>query len=143
MSADNFYWYASVVIFIPWLLLLFAPNYRYTERIAFGAALILLVAATIFTLRYLISEGSDGGSLFSLEGLKNLFRSKEMLLTGWLNYLSYSLFAGTYQVHNARENRIPHIWMQLPLLLTMLAGPTGLLLYLGIRWIRVGNKAKS
>ena len=142
LSADNFYWYASVFIFVPWLLLMFAPNYKHTQRIAIGCSLVLLVAAAVFTIRYLVGAGSDGGSLLSLEGLKNLFRSKEMLLTGWLNYLSYSLIAGTYQLHDARENEIPHIYMQIPLLLTLLLGPAGLLLYLGIRWVKLRNKKK-
>ena len=59
-----------------------------------------------------------------------------MLLTGWLNYLSFSLFAGTWEVHDARDQRIPHIWMLVPLALTMLAGPSGLLLYMGIRFLK-------
>ena len=67
MSADNFYWYASILIFLPWLLLILAPNGRYTEPIAFGSATVLLLAAAIFTFLYL--TGSDGsGSFFSLEG---------------------------------------------------------------------------
>ena len=38
LSADNFYWYASVLIFVPWILLIVAPSWRYTEPVAFGAA---------------------------------------------------------------------------------------------------------
>lgn len=136
MSADNFYWYSTVVIFIPWLLLMLMPSWRYTERVAFGAGFILLAVAAYFTIAYLLHGGSDGGSLFSLDGLTHLFRSKEMLLTGWLNYLSFSLFAGAFQLHDGRENDIPHIWVIPCLLLTLVAGPSGLLLYLLLRWVK-------
>lgn len=135
MSADNFYWYASVLIFLPWLLLIIAPNGRYTEPIAFGAAIVLLLAAAIFTFIYLTGS-NGGGSFLSLDGFKNLFRSKEMLLTGWLNYLSFCLLVGTWQTHDARHLNIGHIFVIPSLLLTMLTGPTGLLLYLLLRFFK-------
>ncbi len=135
MSADNFYWYSTVLIFIPWVLLMFMPSWRYTERIAFGAGFILLLAAAYFTISYLVG-GPDEGSFLSLDGLTHLFRSKEMLLTGWLNYLLFSLFAGAFQVHDGRDNEIPHLWVVPCLILTFVAGPSGLLLYLGLRWLK-------
>ncbi|MCW5922627.1 MAG: DUF4281 domain-containing protein [Saprospiraceae bacterium] len=135
MSSDDFYWYASVLIFIPWALLIFAPRWQYTEPIAFGSAVVLLLAAAIFTIQYLVgAEG--GGSLRSLDGLTNLFRSKEMLLTGWLNYLSFCLLVGTWQTHDARQLKIGHIFLIPSLLLTMLTGPAGLLLYLVVRFFK-------
>ncbi|MBK8195627.1 MAG: DUF4281 domain-containing protein [Lewinellaceae bacterium] len=135
MSSDDFYWYASILIFIPWALLLVAPRWQYTEPVAFGAAIILLVAAAIFTFLYLTGPEA-GGSLLSLDGLTHLFRSKEMLLTGWLNYLSFCLLVGTWQTHDARQLRIGHIFLVPSLLLTMLTGPAGLLLYLVVRFFR-------
>ena len=135
MTADSFYWYASIIIFLPWLLLIAAPNWKYTEPVAFGAAIVLLVAAAIFTIQFLTSP-EEGGNLLSLEGFKNLFRSKEMLLTGWLNYLSFCLMVGTWQTHDARQLRIGHIFVIPSLLLTMLTGPAGLLVYLVVRFVK-------
>lgn len=135
MSADNFYWYASILIFIPWALLMFVPRWQYTEPIAFGSAIVLLIAAAVFTIIHL-SGPQGGGHLFSLSGFENLFRSKEMLLTGWLNYLSFCLLVGTWQTHDARQLKIGHIFLIPSLLLTMLTGPAGLLLYLVVRFFR-------
>lgn len=135
MSADDFYWYASVLIFLPWALLILAPRWRYSELIAFVAAGILILAAAVFTFRYL-SGGESGGNLISLEGFRNLFRSKEMLLTGWLNYLSFCLLVGTWQTHDARQLKIPHLFIVPALLLTLLTGPVGLLLYLLVRFFK-------
>ncbi|MCB0528063.1 MAG: ABA4-like family protein [Saprospiraceae bacterium] len=135
MTADDFYSYASILIFLPWALLILAPKWQYTEPVAFAAAIILLIAAAVFTFSYL-AGAEGGGSLLSLEGFKNLFRSKEMLLTGWLNYLSFCLLVGTWQSHDARQLKIGHIFVVPSLLLTMLTGPAGLLLYLVVRFFR-------
>ncbi len=135
MSADDFYGYASILIFIPWVLMIFAPNWQYTEPVAFGSAIVLLIAAAIFTFLYL-SDAEAVGNLLSLEGFKNLFRSKEMLLTGWLNYLSFCLLVGTWQTHDARQLKIGHVFLIPSLVLTMLTGPAGLLLYLVVRFFR-------
>ncbi|MBV6438514.1 MAG: DUF4281 domain-containing protein [Haliscomenobacteraceae bacterium CHB4] len=135
MSADNFYWYASILIFIPWALLMFAPNWKFTEPLAFGSAIVLLIAAAIFTFIHLTGP-EGGGNLLSLSGLENLFRSKEMLLTGWLNYLSFCLLVGTWQTHDARQLKIGHIFVIPALLLTMLTGPAGLLVYLVVRFFK-------
>ena len=135
MTAENIYWYASVLIFIPWGLLMFAPKWRYTEWVAFAAAFVLLAAGGVFTWKYMASA-EVGGSLLSLDGLKNLFRSQDMLLTGWLNYLSFSLFTGIWQTTDARAEKIPHLFVVPCLAATLLAGPTGLLAYLLIRWAK-------
>ena len=135
MTADDFYWYASILIFIPWVALIAAPNWKYTEPAAFGSAIILLVASAIFTFQYLVG-GDEGGSFLSFEGFKNLFRNKEMLLTGWLNYLSFCLLVGTWQSHDARQLKIGHIFVAPSLILTMLTGPAGLLLYMVVRFFK-------
>ena len=138
MTPDNFYWYASILIFIPWGMLVLAPRGRFTEPVAFGSALLLSLAAAWFTFGFL-SNGEAGGSLLSLDGLANLFRSKSMILTGWFNYLSFCLLVGVWQVHDARQEKIAHIVVVPCLLLTMLAGPAGLLVYLIVRAIRKGK----
>lgn len=136
MTADSFYGYISILIFVPWLLLLLLPRHPYTERVAFVVGFVLLALAAFFTVQYLRMPTADGGSVLSLEGLRHLFRSPEMLLTGWFNYLSFSLFAGTWQNRDAQELGIPHPWVMLTLVLTFLAGPTGLLVYMGLRWVK-------
>ena len=138
MSADDFYWYASVLIFLPWAMLMFAPRFIYTEKIAFGCAVLLLLAAAVYTFAYLRAENA-GGDLFSLEGFKNLFRSKEMLLTGWLNYLSFCLLVGVWQVHDSENEKIPHLFVVPSLLLTLVMGPGGLVVYLLVRYFKTGS----
>ncbi len=135
MTTDDFYWYASIAIFVPWALLIFVPRGRYTEPVAFGAAILLLLAAAWFTLSY-FTDQEAGGNLFSLEGFKNIFRNRAMLMTGWLNYLSFCLLVGTWQVHDAREQKIPHLFVIPSLILTLLTGPMGMLVYMLVRFFK-------
>jgi hypothetical protein len=138
MTTDSFYWYASVLIFVPWFMLIFLPNGKYTDRTAIGCAVILLLGATYFTIQYLFG-GSENDAFSSLEGTKNLFRSKDMLLTGWLNYLSFCLLGGVWLSDDAHKNKIPHILAAPCLALTMLLGPSGMLIYLLMRFTKTGK----
>ncbi|MFN4081679.1 MAG: abscisic acid-deficient protein Aba4 family protein [Saprospiraceae bacterium] len=135
LTADDFYWIASVAIFAPWIALLFAPRWKHTELFVFGFAVVLLFGAAFFTFRHLFSP-LESGSLLTLEGLTNLFRSKNMLLTGWLNYLSFCLLAGLWVSRDGRELKLAPWLIAIPLLLIMITGPAGLLAYLLIRFAK-------
>jgi len=51
----------------------------------------------------------------------------ELLLAGWVHYLAFDLFIGSWEVEDAAANGIPH-WLLLPcLFLTLMVGPVGLL----------------
>ncbi len=135
MTPENFYWYSSILIFIPWLALTFAPNWRWSETLASVSAIILMVASAYFTFIYL-RTGNEGGHVFSFDGIRNLLRNTDMLMTGWLNYLAFALLVGIWETNDAHKSKIPHIFVAPCLLLTFIAGPVGLLLYLLIRWAR-------
>ena len=80
---------------------------------------------------------ADGG-FGSLAAVKALFQVDALLLGGWVHYLSFDLFVGSWEVEDARTRGVPH-WLVLPCLFaTLMAGPAGLLLYLLLRtlWLR-------
>ncbi len=138
MPAEPLYTYISALVFGPWLLLLFAPRWRYTAATAFLSALIFSLIAAYSAYTFLV-EGAREGHLLSVEGLRNLFRHPAMVLTGWLNYLSFSLLIGIWQVHDASASRLPH-WLVIPtLLFTLLGGPIGALAYSFLRLLRTGK----
>ena len=57
-------------------------------------------------------------------------------LAGWVHYLAFDLFIGSWQVRDAVRNAIP-LWLVLPcLVLTFLFGPIGLVAYLAVRTAR-------
>ena len=70
------------------------------------------------------------GGFGSLDEVAALFRSRELLLAGWLHYLAFDLFVGAWEVRRGREAGVPFLLVAPCLLLTFLFGPAGLLAFL-------------
>lgn len=56
-----------------------------------------------------------------------------LLLAGWVHYLAFDLFIGSWEVRDAQRHGLSHLLVVPCLALTFLFGPVGLLLYLGLR----------
>lgn len=77
--------------------------------------------------------GEARGGFGSLREVALLFEHDWMLLAGWVHYLAFDLFVGSWQVRDARRLGIPHAAVLPCLVLTLFLGPVGWLLYLGVR----------
>ncbi len=66
------------------------------------------------------------------------------MLAGWIHYLAFDLFVGSWEVSDARANGIHHLLVVPCLLATFMAGPIGLALYFAIKYasraLRAGAK---
>ncbi len=130
---------ASAAVLPGWLALAALPplGARWRKH-AVAAARIIAAALAGFYFVLLITglagEGPPSGASFtSLEGIRLLMSSEAALLAGWVHYLAFDLWVGSWEAEDAR---LLH-WLLLPCLaLTFLAGPTGLLLYLVLRALR-------
>ena len=73
------------------------------------------------------------GSFSSIEGVRSLFASDSALAAGWLHYLAFDLFVGTWIARDSVRRDV-HGLLVLPCLAsTLMFGPAGLLLYLLLR----------
>ena len=61
------------------------------------------------------------------------FSVEQTMLAGWVHYLVFDLFVGAWEVRDARRVGVHHLLVVPCLALTFMAGPIGLLLYLGLR----------
>ena len=66
----------------------------------------------------------------------SLFKSPRVVLAGWIHYLTFDLMVGLYIVTDATRHGIGQLWLLPVLLLTLMFGPAGLLLYLLMRFLR-------
>ncbi|MGB6228819.1 MAG: ABA4-like family protein [Litorimonas sp.] len=119
-----------------WLLLIVAPRWRWTDRIVqsglYPVGLGLLYTGLLISA--IVLRG-DGGSvdMSTVEGIATLFGHPLGILTGWAHYLVFDLFVGMWEARDARRRKMAH-WKLVPcLVLTLLAGPLGLLLYFALR----------
>jgi len=116
-----------------WLLLMFAPRWRWTQRLATFVAPLLL--AGLYTALLLHGGRVEGGGFGSLAQVARLFSSRELLLAGWIHYLAFDLFIGAWQTRDALRLGLSQ-WLVAPCLaMTFLFGPVGLALYLLLRLV--------
>jgi Domain of unknown function (DUF4281) len=141
MTHDSVYSLLNLVILPFWLLLAFAPRWRFTQLLAHSVLVPLLLGC--FYLFYLGGAmfgggGPQGGGFGNLEALKTLFSYKPALIAGWAHYLVFDLFIGAWIVRDAQRRRINHGMIVPILFFSVMAGPLGLLLYLLLRGLRTG-----
>lgn len=139
MTPELLFQVASNIALLGWVLLLFiSPFWMGTPKLVSGL-LVLLLALCYALLIFHSFSFSDMGKFGSLDGVMSLFTHKEMVTAGWVHYLAFDLFIGTWIVNNARRHTINH-WLTVPcLLLTFMLGPCGWLLYILLRWAITRN----
>ena len=124
---------AAIIPF--WLLLVFAPHRKPTNILVHSGVVPLLFGAVY--IYYFISSfilGSpDGASMSSIAGLQIAFSDPRSLVAAWVHYLVFDLFVGAWMVRDARREGIAHLAIVIPLILTFMAGPFGLFLYIALR----------
>lgn len=133
MTPDSLFSLANNLVLPAWLLLLFAPGWRWTQRLVHAAWIPLLMGGAYVGLAFFGPEAPEGAGFSTLSGVMRLFDSPVGALAGWIHYLAFDLFVGAWEARDARRRGIGHGWVVPCLILTFLLGPAGLLLYLGIR----------
>jgi hypothetical protein len=135
MNPDTLFQYANTTAMLGWLSLLASPVIaNWTDRIS-GTLVPLLLAVAYTGLVLAFWSGAQGG-FDSLANVEKLFRTREVVLAGWIHYLAFDLFIGAWEVRTARAERIPFVLVVPCLALTFLFGPAGLLAFQSLRLVR-------
>ena len=132
MSPERIFSLCGLLVLPGWLLLVFLPRWRWTARLVCPvliplplAVLYLWIVATVF--------GRTPGGFGSLAEVSLLFRNDWALLAGWIHYLAFDLFIGSWEVRDAQRTGLHHLLVVPCLVLTFMFGPVGLLLYFVLR----------
>ncbi len=133
MQPEPIFSFANTFVLIGWILLIVAFRWKYTlTLVRLGVVFLLSVLYTILIITHF---GDSEGGFGSLAEVSQLFENPWSLLAGWVHYLAFDLFVGSWEVENAQKLGISH-WFIIPcLLFTFLLGPIGLLLYLILRTV--------
>ena len=132
MTPDQLFSLASITVLPGWLLLVFAPRWRYGAQVISGAIIPALLATLYAYLIVRYMFGVPGG-FSSLADVRLFFSDDFLLLAGWIHYLAFDLFIGSWEVRDAQRQGIHHLAVIPCLPLTFMLGPIGLLVYLLIR----------
>jgi hypothetical protein len=139
MSPDTLFGHANLAALGGWALLVIAPlNRRWT---VIGARLIVAILCGGYVA--LLASGLIGGpglpagaGFTTLHGVRLLLSSPQALLAGWVHYLAFDLFIGSWETEVAPTSRVSHALLLPCLALTFVAGPVGLLLFLLVKAVR-------
>ena len=132
MSADALFSFCNTLVLPGWLLLLLAPRWKWSARVI-SACILPLVLALVYLYLVVAYFGKAEGGFGSLAQVMQLFQNPHLVLAGWIHYLAFDLFVGSWEVRDAQRLRIHHLWVVPCLILTFLFGPIGLLLYFVLR----------
>jgi uncharacterized protein YacL len=137
---DFLFVFANASISIVWILLVFLPRHP-SSRWVLDTYNIQLILSLIYAFLILdrISNNTAGG-FGSLEAIRKLFSADTALLAGWIHYLIFDSLVGTWMVHDAQKNNIPHLHIIVPLVFTFMLGPVGFLIYIFYRNIYLRRK---
>ena len=129
MSEAQLFQFASTTASLSWIALVVQPKrVAPVLRFVVPSALAMLYIWALATA----PKNPDGG-FGSLAQVKALFTQDRAILAGWVHYLAFDLFIGSWEARDAARLGIPH-WQLVPcLLLTFLFGPIGLASWFSVR----------
>lgn len=133
MTAQALFKIANSVSLLSWLLLIVLGRRRPIPELVTGIIVPVLLAL-LYVALLLAHLGGSHGNFNTLEGVAALFADPWLLLAGWVHYLAFDLFVGSWEVRDAVRNRISHFLVIPCLVLTFMFGPAGLLVYLCLRF---------
>ncbi len=133
-TIEILYYWLNLGVLPFWLILIFFPQSNLCRYfVASIFPLFLLGCSYIFVLykSYLNSYDfiSNFNLYISINNLSELFSNKSFLLMFWIHFISINLFTGGWIVKNSQKYLINKFLLIIPLIITYLIGPLGLLIY--------------
>ena len=142
MAWGGLFVFVHAVALAGWALLFFAPR---GPRVA---SYVLYLSVGVLCLTCAVMFGSRiqdiiAGDFLSIDGLKALFATDAGIVIGWTHYLAFDLFVGQWIAKDADHKGFSRLTQVPLLLLTLLAGPIGLLVWLVLRERRARSVARA
>lgn len=139
---SRFFQYLTWLPLPLWLAMIVAPHHPLTERVSRSSTVFAVMA-----VNYLISltlglrqarVENVQGSFTSLRGVNALLSTNGGSLAAWAHMLALDLFTGAWIYRQCQQLNAP-AWVRIPSLFgTFMAGPAGLLYFLGWKAAHTG-----
>jgi hypothetical protein len=142
MNPDQLFKVCNLVALAGWIVLVFFGPRRWASGLVTGFV-IPLGLGVLYASLVAMHWGETPGGFGALEGVASLFSNHWMLLAGWVHYLAFDLFVGSWEVRDAQQRGVPHLLVIPCLGLTFMFGPAGLVLYFVLRsaWLAIRSAA--
>ncbi len=148
---DSLFAIANIWAMVCWAALVLLPRGAFVQSAVFYAGIGLLCLAYTVLLALLITGTVNGNpvdpsaqsSFTTIEGVRGIFMSDGGVVVGWIHYLALDLFAGLWIAKDADQKGFSRLLQAPVLLLTFMAGPAGVLVWLAIRERRARKDARA
>ena len=144
--------FVNLVAVLGWAALILLPRRPAIHSLILYAGVGLLCLTYAIIVGLLIGRLADPGQVigqppanlsdYSIAGVRGLFGSDGGVVLGWTHYLAFDLFVGLWIGRDADHKGFSRLVQAPILLLTFLAGPLGLLIWLLIRERRARAAAR-
>lgn len=130
---DTIFQIANTLGLLSWIYLIGWPRgtrtikvLRYGVITALGLTYIFLIAPLIVNM--------EADTFTSLDNIQQMFLDDRMTVAGWIHYLAFDLFVGTYIVKEGIRLRMPRWHYTICLPFAFMFGPVGLLMFYGLKF---------
>ena len=136
LDPDTLFSLGSGLALSGWLALAVSPaGARWTPAVRRYAGRVIPLLLAVAYVALFASNGMGDGGYDSMAAVQRLLAQPALLAAGWLHYLAFDLFVGSWISERAAALGWPHL-LVLPLLaLTFLFGPAGLLAFALLRMV--------
>ena len=143
-TIDILYYWVNLGVLPFWFILIFFPQTHLSKYFVTSVFPILILSGTYVFIIYKSFLNSydfigNFNLYLNLNSLSELFKDQTFLLMFWVHFVSINLFTGGWIVKDSQRLSINKILLIIPLILTYLIGPLGLLLYWLIRMFHAKN----
>ncbi|NVJ97022.1 MAG: DUF4281 domain-containing protein [Alphaproteobacteria bacterium] len=136
MNYETAYSLINIGVLPAWLLLVFAPKAKITNRLVHSGLYPLgygLLYAMLLGRSMFFGVGAEDGGMSTAQQVSAFFSHPNGVLIGWVHYLVFDLFIGAWIARDGARLGLAH-WKLLPcLVFSFIFGPVGLLLYFLLR----------
>jgi hypothetical protein len=142
MSWSALFAATNALSLVAWALLIIGPRGPRTAAIIlyFGVGLLCVAYTSMFAAQI---QNVFQADFTGIAGIRALFANDGGVVLGWTHYLAFDLFIGQWIAKDADHKDFSRLAQSPVLLLTLFAGPIGLLIWLGIRERRARAAARG
>ncbi len=134
LSYDALSSIASNLAIVGWIAIVLLPKsdlvVKVIARLVIPGLMALLYVVLLATHR---GDVPQGGGLGSIDEMQLFFSVDGLMVVGWIHFMAWDLFAGTWEVEDSQKHGIAHLAVLPALAATFMLGPVGLLVYLLLR----------
>ena len=137
-TIEILYYWVNLGVLPFWLILIFFPSSNLSKYFVTSIFPVFILSGTYIFILYKSYLNSfdfiNNFTLYlSINHLSDLFTDNSYLMMFWIHFIAINLFTGGWIVKDSQKFYINRILLSIPLIITYLIGPIGLLFYWLIR----------